>query len=355
MLAPSDAGKAVVREVARFDKWLDENSDAGVVIDSHNIMHRPVYSEVGFAAMKQATNIRGQHMRKEQNMAAEVTRERRPVKELNRSRVCVGNLHQDVTPQVLQDFFSGGGQVPGVQAILQQMPERHSGQGEVHFKLQKDALRAVQAMNGSTLFGSTISVVDSGTTPRGLSKVRIGNIHSDMRWQDVKKHLTTETATPQFVRLYDMYYNGREVQLLHDGRGEVQFESKQDAEKAVQNLNGKILNGNKLHVRMDTRWKERITNTWMGDRYQTTVDYFQSRGVKAVGVCKKHIIKDNRNKFLQHYERDGSLYVLPNDAIDDLFVLYAALKLGLKKPGVNIVAGVKSGNPFRLRTCSRGR
>lgn len=341
-LAPPESGKLFRQQIDLFDAWLDGHADAGAVIDGNNIMYNPIYSSADAFEFNSRLGISRTKKKLKWNDATNT--ETRGVKEMNASRVCIGNIPQDVTQDVLEGFFSQGGRIPNVTAILQREPETHNGKGEVHFRLREDAAKAVELINGSICYNNKVDARMAGTTPKGFSKVKVSNIHFDTNWLRLKNHFVQSgTAEPHFVMLYDIYDGAK---LLHDGRGEVQFGSEQDAHNAVKTFNGSKLNGNELHVRMDVRWQESIKMRWMGDRYQTAVDYYQSRGVKAIGVCMQHILRGKDNNFLKHYRTNGSLYMIPSKlssksdhAIDDLFVLYAALKLGLKKPGIKIVAG----------------
>jgi len=74
------------------------------------------------------------------------------------------------------------------------------------------------------------------------------------------------------------------------------------------------------------------TSAWDASRYFALTAFFESHGLRTVGIVRNHVMGDSRknNKVtrdrLAEARNNGDLLVLPNTYDDDIFLLHAAVK-----------------------------
>lgn len=190
-------------------------------------------------------------------------------------RVWVGNLNYTTTWQMLKDHFKAAGHVMHAD-IIEDGEGRSKGCGIVEFEAPSDALRAISLLSNSTLDDRQIMVREdredpgvgaarggsrsappalgganwaggnpSGPVPEGTQLV-IHGIPFRMAWQELKD-LARSCCSGPVVRA-DIMTN---PDGSSKGYGVVAFVSTQDAAAAIQQLNGRVVEGRVLTAKYD--------------------------------------------------------------------------------------------------------
>lgn len=173
--------------------------------------------------------------------------------------VFVGNLAYETSWQDLKDHMRKAGNVENA-TILQHPDGRSKGCGLVSYQQPKDAQRAVRQLQDSMLKGRPITVredrekTNTGNwnganrpdPPVGNNQVYVGNLAYETSWQNLKDLFASVGSV-----------NRAEVIVGHDGRskgfGIVKYFNPNDAEAAINRLNGVELDRRELQVRYDER------------------------------------------------------------------------------------------------------
>ena len=186
-----------------------------------------------------------------------------PSHEERECRIFIGNLSYETSWQDLKDFMRRAGTVARAD-ILTGPDGRSKGCGIVEYAYKKDAARAMRELNEAELDGRTIYLQedrprddrahdDGGAARSGGGgggrdgdgkQLYVGNLSWDTQWFGLKDH---------FKCCGDV--DRAEVIEGQDGRakgfGTVRFFNARDAEKAIQELDGTMLDGRKIYVRLD--------------------------------------------------------------------------------------------------------
>lgn len=182
-------------------------------------------------------------------------------------RVYVSNLSWDTRWQGLKDHMRAAGDVAHVE-VFTEASGRSAGCGVVEFETPEGAENAINTMNDSMLDGRSIFVRadrEEGKTRTGRHygagdadgygrrggresdrgrKIVVWNLPYLIRWQDLKD-------------LFRDYGNviRADVPQTHDGKsrgmGTVLFETELEAERAIQEMSGKEINGRVVDCRLD--------------------------------------------------------------------------------------------------------
>ncbi|XP_052183324.1 uncharacterized protein LOC127795587 isoform X2 [Diospyros lotus] len=180
----------------------------------------------------------------------------------------VENLDDNVTQDALRDKFSECGKVNSV-FIMTDAEGKSKGSGFVNFESHEDAKKALEALNGA-LLGSEKLVVrkaqkksegeeplkhEPGTVNNHTERVRASNLYV--------KNIDTSIDD---VKLEEMFTDFGKVTsakvMQHDngnskGFGFVSFSTSEEAKKALDALNGKIVQGRVLYVAIAQSKEER--------------------------------------------------------------------------------------------------
>ncbi|KAK9875010.1 hypothetical protein WA026_005820 [Henosepilachna vigintioctopunctata] len=157
----------------------------------------------------------------------------------------VGDLHPDVTEALLYEKFTTAGQVLSLRLCRDSRTKQSLGYGYVNFNQLADAERALDTMNFDLLKGKPIRIMwcqrDPSLRKSGIGNVFIKNLDKNI---DNKAMYDTFSAFGNIlsckVALDD---NG-----MSKGYGFVHFESEEAANKAIEKVNGMLLNGKKVYV-----------------------------------------------------------------------------------------------------------
>ena len=163
-----------------------------------------------------------------------------------KTRVFIGGLPPRVNETAVQKFFKGFGDIRQVK-----LKKKY---GFVEFADPRDAEDAVEEMNNQPLCGGRINVEHAKGNPRSRNfrgnygsrhgticrtnyRVVVENVSSRTGWQDLKE---------LFSPVVEVAY--AEVHQDLAGEGILEFHSRQDLEKAVDNFDGAELNGRKMKL-----------------------------------------------------------------------------------------------------------
>ena len=175
-------------------------------------------------------------------------------------RVYVGNLAYEVRSQDLFDHFQKAG-FGVLRADVMMIPHsnRSKGCGIVELSTQEDARNAITTLHNSELMGRMVFVREDrevGTGSQGATSVAnkpapgtqlfVGNLSFSTTWQDLKDHFASVGVCEHAEVMKNSQGRSR-------GFGIVKMHSKEDADMAVQHLNGVELSGRPLEVRLDNK------------------------------------------------------------------------------------------------------
>ncbi|ESQ53729.1 hypothetical protein EUTSA_v10024683mg [Eutrema salsugineum] len=164
----------------------------------------------------------------------------------------VGDLDFNVTDSQLFDAFSQMGQVVSVRVCRDLATRRSLGYGYVNFTNPQDAARAIQELNYIPLYGKPIRVMYSHRDP-SVRRSGAGNI---------------------FIKV------AVDSSGQSKGYGFVQYADEDSAQKAIEKLNGMLLNDKQVYVGPFLRRQERdssanktkFTNVYVKNLAESTTD-----------------------------------------------------------------------------------
>jgi polyadenylate-binding protein len=166
----------------------------------------------------------------------------------------VGDLDQSVTDPQLYDLFNQMGQVVSVRVCRDLTTRRSLGYGYVNYSNPQDAARALELLNFSSLNGRPIRVMYSHRDP-SIRKSGAGNIFIKNLDKGIDHKALHET--------FSAFGNILSCKVATDptgqskGYGFVQFDTEEAAQKAIEKLNGMLLNDKQVFVGPFLRKQER--------------------------------------------------------------------------------------------------
>ncbi|XP_031256674.1 polyadenylate-binding protein 2-like isoform X2 [Pistacia vera] len=168
----------------------------------------------------------------------------------------VGDLEANVTDSQLYDLFNQMGQVVSVRVCRDLSTRRSLGYGYVNYSSPQDAARALDVLNFTPVNGKPIRIMYSHRDP-SLRKSGAGNIFI--------KNLDKAIDHKALHDTFSAFGNILSCKVATDlngqskGYGFVQFENEESAQKAIEKLNGMLLNDKQVYVGPFLRKQERET------------------------------------------------------------------------------------------------
>ncbi|KAJ8483121.1 hypothetical protein ONZ51_g4909 [Trametes cubensis] len=163
-------------------------------------------------------------------------------------RLYLGRLPPDARTEDVQKFFDGYGRIVDCRVM--------TGFGFVEFESSRDAEDALQHFNGKSFMGTNIVVefakdtrprrdpydVDRAVRARRPPGFRliVSGISRDTSWQDLKD-FGREAGSVSYA----------DIDRDYPGEGILEYLSREDAERAVKELDGRDLRGQPVRVTMD--------------------------------------------------------------------------------------------------------
>ncbi|XP_072175907.1 polyadenylate-binding protein 4-like [Diadema setosum] len=181
----------------------------------------------------------------------------------------VGDLHADVTEALLFEKFSTAGPILSIRVCRDMITRRSLGYAYVNFQQPADAERALDTMNFDTLKGRPIRIMWSQRDP-SLRKSGVGNVFI--------KNLDKSIDNKAMYDTFSAFGHILSCKVVTDengtnkGYGFVHFETQEAANKAIEKVNGMLLNGKKVYVGYFIPRKERLMQ--MGDQQKKFTNVF---------------------------------------------------------------------------------
>uniref|UniRef100_A0A671NZG4 Polyadenylate-binding protein n=1 Tax=Sinocyclocheilus anshuiensis TaxID=1608454 RepID=A0A671NZG4_9TELE len=174
--------------------------------------------------------------------------------------IFIKNLDKSIDNKALYDTFSAFGNILSCKVVCDENGSK--GYGFVHFETQEAAERAIEKMNGMLLNDRKVFVgrfksrkereAELGARAKEFTNVYIKNFGEDMD-DDKLKDVFSKYGTAMSIRVMTDE-NGKSR-----GFGFVSFERHEDAQRAVDEMNGKELNGKFIYVGRAQKKVERQT------------------------------------------------------------------------------------------------
>ncbi|XP_066435138.1 polyadenylate-binding protein 1-like [Eleutherodactylus coqui] len=165
----------------------------------------------------------------------------------------VGGLHPDVTEAMLYEKFSPAGPISSIEVCRDTANRRSLGYAYVDFQKPADAERALDTMNFDVIKGKPVRILWSQRDP-SLCKSAVCNIFIKNLDKSIDNNALYDTFSPFGTILFSKVVcdeNGSQ------GYGFLHFETMEAAERAINKMNGRLLNGRKVFVGRFKPRKER--------------------------------------------------------------------------------------------------
>uniref|UniRef100_A0A2K6TDK8 RRM domain-containing protein n=1 Tax=Saimiri boliviensis boliviensis TaxID=39432 RepID=A0A2K6TDK8_SAIBB len=162
----------------------------------------------------------------------------------------VGYLHPDVTEAMK---FSPAGPILSIRVCRDRITHHSLGYGYVNFQQPADAERALDTMNFDVIKGKPVPIMWSQCDP-SLRKSGVGDIFI--------KNLDKSIDNKALYDTFSAFGNILSCKVVCDengskGYGFVHFERQEAAERAIEKMNGMLLNGHKVFLGRFKSPKER--------------------------------------------------------------------------------------------------
>ncbi|KAK1784582.1 hypothetical protein P4O66_019961 [Electrophorus voltai] len=159
----------------------------------------------------------------------------------------------DITEEMLYEKFSPAGPIVSVRICRDALTLRSLGYAYVNFQQQADAERALDTMNFNIIKGRPVRIMWSQRDP-SLRKSGVGNIFI--------KNLDKSIDSEALYDTFSAFGNILSSKVVCDengskGYGFVHFETREAAERAIERLNGMLLNDRKVFIGHFKSHKER--------------------------------------------------------------------------------------------------
>ncbi|XP_056447949.1 embryonic polyadenylate-binding protein-like isoform X3 [Gadus chalcogrammus] len=165
----------------------------------------------------------------------------------------VGDLHADVTEAMLYQKFSPAGPIMSIRVCRDLITRRSLGYAYINFQQPADAECALDTMNYEVIKGRPIRIMWSQRDP-GLRKSGVGNVFI--------KNMDDSIDNKALYDTFSAFGNILSCKVVCDekgskGYGFVHFETQEAANRAIETINGMLLNDRKVFVGHFKSRKER--------------------------------------------------------------------------------------------------
>uniref|UniRef100_A0A673BZD2 Polyadenylate-binding protein n=1 Tax=Sphaeramia orbicularis TaxID=375764 RepID=A0A673BZD2_9TELE len=210
----------------------------------------------------------------------------------------VGDLHPDITEAMLYEKFSPAGPVLSIRVCRDMITRRSLGYAYVNFSQPADAERALDTMNFDVVKGKPIRIMWSQRDP-SLRKSGVGNVFI--------KNLDKSIDNKALYDTFSAFGNILSCKVVCDENGSkgyafVHFETQDAADRAIEKMNGMLLNDRKVFV----------------GRFKSRKEREAELGAKA---------KEFTNVYIKNFGDD-----MDDERLKELFDKYGKLRLDESKP-----------------------
>uniref|UniRef100_A0A3B4WY36 Poly(A) binding protein, cytoplasmic 1-like n=1 Tax=Seriola lalandi dorsalis TaxID=1841481 RepID=A0A3B4WY36_SERLL len=209
----------------------------------------------------------------------------------------VGDLHPDVTEAMLYQKFSPAGPIMSIRVCRDIITRRSLGYAYINFQQPADAECALDTMNYDVIKGRPIRIMWSQRDP-GLRKSGVGNIFI--------KNMDDSIDNKALYDTFSAFGNILSCKVVCDDKGSrgygfVHFETQEAANRAIETMNGMLLNDRKVFVGHFKSRKEREVE-------------FGTKAMKFTNVYIKNFGEDYSDEKLK--ERLATLRTMTSPLID---------------------------------------
>jgi len=174
----------------------------------------------------------------------------------------VGNLHSEMKDQDLFTNFEQFGKIASATVKKNHFTQESRGFGFVNYLEKASAARGKAEMNHSKIFGREIRIC----IRRDLSKL---DKEANLYIKNISEKVTGKILEDEFIQFGEIFCCAirYDDSNRHLGYGYVQFENKEDAAKALQEMNGKDLEGQPIIVEKFQPKGKRTNGKWKTNLY----------------------------------------------------------------------------------------
>ena len=158
----------------------------------------------------------------------------------------VGDLPTDISEHVLFDLFNGVGPVQSIRVCRDAITRRSLGYAYVNYHSATDAERAIDTLNGTPIKDSPCRIMWSQRDP-SLRRSGVGNIFIKNLDKEIDQKSLYDTFSA-FGNILSCKVVCERDGVTSKGYGFVHFETKEMAERAIEKVNGMMLNGKQVFV-----------------------------------------------------------------------------------------------------------
>ncbi|XP_034446039.1 embryonic polyadenylate-binding protein-like isoform X3 [Hippoglossus hippoglossus] len=217
----------------------------------------------------------------------------------------VGDLHPDVTEAMLYQKFSPAGPIMSIRVCRDIITRRSLGYSYINFQQPADAECALDTMNYDVIKGRPIRIMWSQRDP-GLRKSGVGNIFI--------KNMDESIDNKALYDTFSAFGNILSCKVVCDengskGYGFVHFETHEAAHRAIDTMNGMLLNDRKVQKKGSLQLEAgfvKPTVNFLGEKSHLTrfVGHFKSRKEREVEFGTKAM--KFTNVYIKNFGEDYS-------------------------------------------------
>ncbi|CAI6333503.1 unnamed protein product [Periconia digitata] len=160
--------------------------------------------------------------------------------------VYVGNIHEDVTQQLLTELMNHHGRVRTINMPVDRVNGKHQGFGFVEFVSEADAEYAINILNGQRLYGTSIRMnkasADKQKTIEVGAELFVGNLDSmvdEKTLYDIFSSFGTLTSVPKVAR---------DELNMSKGYGFISYADFDASDNAIANMHNQMVASKQISV-----------------------------------------------------------------------------------------------------------
>lgn len=171
--------------------------------------------------------------------------------------IFIKNLHKGIDNKSLYDTFASFGNILSCKVATDEHGNS-KGYGFIHYDTQDAADKACSLVNGKLLNGKKCFVGPF------VPKKNRSQEESDSKWTNIYvKYLDTSFSDEKIKEMFEKYGSVTSAVVMRDDKGEskgfgfINYDKNDDAQKAIDDLNGKEMDGKQLYVGRAQKKSER--------------------------------------------------------------------------------------------------